>query len=130
MRIEVTKQIEIAAAHYQPGYPGKCRNLHGHNYKVELTAVGDPDGLDAYGMLIDFSTMSEHLEQVVGVWDHAVLNNLVDRPSIECIAMNWLTSLRAIEGSNGYPFGHIYKKLTVWENDRSSCTVYADDYLV
>jgi len=120
MRVEVSKQYEIAAAHFQPNYDGKCRNLHGHNYRVELTAVGDPDGLDINGMLIDFGDMKKHLDDVIGIHDHSCLNDTYETPSIETVAIDWLNSLNFINPS--------YKKLTVWENDRSSCTVYADDY--
>lgn len=119
MIVLVSKQIEIAAAHFQPGYPGKCAELHGHNYRVELMAMGDPDGLDAYGMLVDFGVMKQHLEAVVGIHDHTCLNDTYEQPSIETVAIDWLTSLHRINPS--------YCRLRVWENDRSSCEVVWED---
>lgn len=123
MRVEVTRQFEIAAAHYQPDYDGKCKNMHGHNYIVELTAVGDTEmDLDGNGMLVDFFDMKADLEAIVGVFDHTVLNEGVPfPPSTELMAQEWLNNLR--EHST------FYKKLKVWENSRSSATVYSNDYL-
>jgi 6-pyruvoyltetrahydropterin/6-carboxytetrahydropterin synthase len=113
----VTKQFEINAAHFQPGYPGKCANMHGHNYTVELTANGTSDDLDQYGMLIDFGTMKEHLDKVVGYWDHRVLNDLDQQPSIERVAIRWLQDLRKLDDR--------YMMIRVYETSRSWCEVCA-----
>ena len=49
---EVTVEETFAAGHALRGYRGKCENVHGHNYRVQLTLEG-PE-LDAVGLLVDF----------------------------------------------------------------------------
>lgn len=72
----VTKEITFDCAHMLSGHRGKCANLHGHTYKVQVAVVGIPkrdEGSD-YGMVIDFGDLKDVLQdQVVSVYDHAVI---------------------------------------------------------
>jgi 6-pyruvoyltetrahydropterin/6-carboxytetrahydropterin synthase len=63
----------FAAAHFLTHYHGKCERLHGHNYKVFLTAYGTQ--LDEGGMLLDFSLMKDVLRKVTRELDHSCLND-------------------------------------------------------
>jgi len=63
----------FAAAHFLTRYHGKCERLHGHNYKVFVTASGRD--LDDGGMLLDFSTLKSALRRVTGELDHSSLND-------------------------------------------------------
>ena len=63
----------FAAAHFLTRYHGKCERLHGHNYKVFITASG-PD-LDDGGMLLDFGLMKAALRRITGELDHSSLND-------------------------------------------------------
>ena len=61
------------------GYDGKCRNVHGHSYKLSVTVNGtpinDPNNVK-YGMVIDFSDLKKIVkEEVVDVFDHATVFN-------------------------------------------------------
>tara|TARA_B100001765_G_scaffold215234_2_gene186104 strand:- start:546 stop:977 length:432 start_codon:yes stop_codon:yes gene_type:complete len=61
------------------GYDGKCRNVHGHSYKLSVTVVGtpisDPDHVK-YGMVIDFGDLKKIVkEEIVDVFDHATVFN-------------------------------------------------------
>lgn len=63
---------DISCGHRVVGHEGKCRHLHGHNYRVHFTC--EADGLDNVGRVIDFSDMKSKLcmwleEQ----WDHKML---------------------------------------------------------
>lgn len=61
--VTATRILEFDAAHRVPGHEGKCRHLHGHRYKVELTVRAE-HGLDSLGRVIDFSVM----KSIVGQW--------------------------------------------------------------
>jgi 6-pyruvoyltetrahydropterin/6-carboxytetrahydropterin synthase len=50
--MEVTKRFEIALAHRLMQHPGRCKNIHGHNYLIEVTFRGAVNSLD--GMVMDF----------------------------------------------------------------------------
>lgn len=67
----VTKKVEISAAHWLPKHYGKCQHLHGHNYVFEVTvaaAVGE-----ATGMVLDFSDLKHAIQDTIGEWDHTLL---------------------------------------------------------
>jgi len=70
-----TVRIEdgFAAAHFLTRYHGRCERLHGHNYKVLVTAAGT--ALDDGGMLVDFGVMKQALRDVVRDLDHTSLND-------------------------------------------------------
>lgn len=81
----VAKSMDFCAAHFLPNYEGKCRNLHGHNWKVELAVEGEVD-VDS-GMVIDFTLLNQFLkEKVEGRFDHALVNDVIENPTAENIA--------------------------------------------
>jgi len=64
----VTKEIEIDMGHRVPNHKSKCRNLHGHRYKIELGCddkVINKTGDSSEGMVIDFSDMKEVLMDII-----------------------------------------------------------------
>ncbi len=63
----------FSAAHFLTRYHGKCERLHGHNYKVRVTAAGT--ALDEGGMLLDFGLMKAALRKITGELDHTSLND-------------------------------------------------------
>ena len=79
---------EFAAAHFLTRYHGKCERLHGHNYKVFVTASGT--NLDEGGMLLDFVILKSALRKITSELDHTSLNDHAafsdGRPSAERIA--------------------------------------------
>jgi len=87
--IRVVKEFMFEAAHFLPQYPGKCRNLHGHSYKLQ---VGIKGGIDACtGMVIDFSEIKKAVKSLIlDNLDHAFLNEsiLPDFPSTCSTAEN------------------------------------------
>jgi 6-pyruvoyltetrahydropterin/6-carboxytetrahydropterin synthase len=69
----ITREHEICCGHRVYGHEGKCKYLHGHNYKFELT-VSAEQGLDSLGRVIDFNTIKELLCQwLEDNWDHKML---------------------------------------------------------
>jgi 6-pyruvoyltetrahydropterin/6-carboxytetrahydropterin synthase len=77
---------EFDAAHSLPGYQGKCANMHGHTYKVEMVITG-PIGDD--GFVMDFYKLKEILGTAINDLDHRNLNDLLPNPTAENIAQ-WI----------------------------------------
>jgi 6-pyruvoyltetrahydropterin/6-carboxytetrahydropterin synthase len=78
-KIRITKLFTFETGHALYGYDGKCRNVHGHSYKLSVTVVGvpisDPNHVK-YGMVIDFSDLKKIVkEEIVDVFDHATVFN-------------------------------------------------------
>ena len=83
-RTRVTCTFTFEAAHRLAWHPGKCRNLHGHSYRLEVS-VGGP--LDANGVVIDFDRLNELVgDVVIDRWDHQDLNQIIDNPTAELLA--------------------------------------------
>jgi 6-pyruvoyltetrahydropterin/6-carboxytetrahydropterin synthase len=85
---EVTIIKSFSAAHLLAEIGGKCEELHGHNFKVEVT-VGAPE-LNPEGILIDFRLVKKWLKDILDKMDHQHLNDLPffagKNPSSENIA--------------------------------------------
>ncbi|NAW52160.1 6-carboxytetrahydropterin synthase QueD [Elizabethkingia argentiflava] len=77
--IRITKIFIFETAHVLYNYDGKCKNMHGHSYKLFVTVKGKPiDDLDnpKNGMVVDFGDIKKIVnEQIVDAWDHGVLLN-------------------------------------------------------
>jgi len=78
-QIRITKQFSFETGHALYGYDGKCRNVHGHSYKLSVTVIGipisDSDNVK-YGMVIDFSDLKKIVKnEIVDVFDHATVFN-------------------------------------------------------
>jgi len=83
---ELIIKSEFSAAHHLRGYKGKCENLHGHNYGVELYIRRRK--LDKLGMAIDFTVLKKALDSVLAEYDHHYLNELKDFSRINPTAEN------------------------------------------
>jgi len=83
---ELTVKSHFDAAHALRGYPGECRNLHGHTWDVEVTVVGSE--LDEIGIVYDFKTLKDDLNHVLGAYDHAYLNDVEPFDSLTPTAEN------------------------------------------
>src|SRR2546430_17271651 len=78
-QFEVMIERNFSSAHQLRGYKGKCENLHGHNYKIEIYARGNE--LNNIGLLVDFVELKDPADEVVTYFDHKNLNAL--EPFIE-----------------------------------------------
>ena len=78
-KIRVTKEFSFETGHALYGYDGKCKNVHGHSYKLAVTVIGTPvSEKDAVklGMVIDFGDLKKIVkEEVVEQFDHATVFN-------------------------------------------------------
>src|SRR5512138_932351 len=71
---EVTVEEKFAAGHALRNYHGRCENVHGHNYRVQVTLAGEV--LDAAGLLLDFAEIKKVMHAVVDRMDHQFLNDV------------------------------------------------------
>lgn len=87
--IRITKQFSFETGHALYGYDGKCKNVHGHSYKLSVTVIGKPitDTSNVkFGMVIDFSDLKKIVkEEIVDVFDHATVFNK-NTPHVELAA--------------------------------------------
>lgn len=107
----------FSAAHYLRNYRGKCENLHGHNWKVEVAV--EADSLDDAGMGLDFTVLRRKTSGVLGNLDHRALNELPafseENPSSENLARYIFTRLR-----EDFQDGRVrLRSVRVWESDTS-----------
>ena len=77
--IRITKQFFFETGHALYGYDGKCRNVHGHSYKLAVTVIGNPiDDKEnvKYGMVIDFGDLKVIVKrEIVDKFDHTTVFN-------------------------------------------------------
>jgi 6-pyruvoyltetrahydropterin/6-carboxytetrahydropterin synthase len=78
-KIRITKQFSFETGHALYGHDGKCKNIHGHSYRLNVTLFGTPitdDSSPKFGMIMDFSDLKKIVkEAVVTPFDHATIFN-------------------------------------------------------
>jgi len=84
--IRITKQFHFETGHALYGYDGKCKNVHGHSYKLFVTVIGTPisDSTNVkFGMVIDFGDLKKIVaSEIVDKFDHSTVFNK-NTPHIE-----------------------------------------------
>ncbi|MEF9437774.1 MAG: 6-carboxytetrahydropterin synthase, partial [Candidatus Mariimomonas ferrooxydans] len=65
-------EAQFSSAHKLRGYKGKCENLHGHNWKVQVMVSSEK--LNETGLVIDFDEFKKTVEELLSTLDHFVLN--------------------------------------------------------
>jgi 6-pyruvoyltetrahydropterin/6-carboxytetrahydropterin synthase len=119
---EITVHSHFSGAHRLRYLHGNCEDLHGHNWKVEVSVVSNRLGKE--GVLIDFGILKQKVEKVLRPLDHTYLNDLPYfsgiEPSSENIAKYVFDGLkRELKGHPG-----TLKKVTAWESETSSATYF------
>ena len=138
MNITIMRQVDFCAGHRLVGHEGKCRNLHGHNYRAELYITGRR--LDSVGRVVDFAAIDRLFKGWIDEnWDHGVLvwnddRELIDalsriepskiylmpyNPTAENIARYLLTEIGPMLTRQISGYDVRLTRVVVWENDRS-----------
>ena len=117
---ELKVVTQFSAAHQLRNFGGKCEELHGHNWKIEVIVRGEK--LDSAGLLIDFKELKECTNKILEELDHSFLNELPSfrnrNPSSENIAAYIFEKLSDTLDGN-----HIeVTKVTAWESDTASAS--------
>jgi 6-pyruvoyltetrahydropterin/6-carboxytetrahydropterin synthase len=119
---EVSVEQTFAAGHALRNYKGACENVHGHNFKIQVTIEGQE--LDQTGMLVDFLDVKQSIGAVIARLDHKFLNDVppfdVKNPSAENIAEYFYEELTSGLVSNPVPVR--VREVKVWETDIQSAT--------
>ena len=93
--ISICKQFHFDSAHHLPNHPGKCRNLHGHRWFLDVEISGDVR--KDTGMLMDFSDLKILVKEVViDDMDHHYLNDLYENPTAECMVIQIASKLASV----------------------------------
>ena len=124
MAFSVFKDFRFAAAHQIRGHRGGCENLHGHSYRVRVWVRAS--ALDALGMVVDFADLKAAMEEVVGPFDHAFLNEVPPfderKPTAELLAQHVFGELRRRLDDERVRVARV----EVWESDTAGA-VYEED---
>jgi 6-pyruvoyltetrahydropterin/6-carboxytetrahydropterin synthase len=118
---EITIEETFAAGHALRNYRGKCENVHGHNYRCQVTVTGAQ--LDHIGLLVDFVELKKVVHGVLDRLDHTWLNEFppfdVLNPSAENMAKYIYDEVTAgLHGCEGVKIGQV----RLWETDTASAT--------
>ena len=118
---EVAVEHTFAAGHALRNYRGKCENVHGHNYRVQVVVRGDK--LDETGMLADFVAIKKLLRDISEPLDHVFLNDIQPfdtvNPTSENMALYICEKMQeGLSTSNGAAVAEV----KVWETDIQSAT--------
>lgn len=72
---KITASASFDSAHFLTGYHGKCANLHGHRWKIEVTAGGDylRESGEQRGMVMDFGVLKREVKELADSYDHAFI---------------------------------------------------------
>ena len=118
---EVTIEETFAAGHALRNYRGKCENVHGHNYRCQVTLEGEQ--LDSIGLLVDFVELKRAVHSVLDRMDHQWLNEFPPfdaiNPSAENMAKFIYDEVHAGLQANG---NVRIASVKLWETDTCSAT--------
>ena len=122
---EVSVEQVFAAGHALRNYKGKCENIHGHNWRVQVVIEGQQ--LDGTGLLVDFIDVKNLMGSVIARLDHQFLNEVapfdVKNPSAENIAEYFYEQMTA--GLTETPVPVRIREVKIWETDIQSATYRA-----
>ncbi len=108
MKQTIVLQSHFDSAHKLPWHEGKCSNLHGHTYQVEVTFEGK---LNKNGIIEDFGSLKFRLNQTSDYFDHKYLNDIIDNPTVERLAQAYWEKLKR----NLFPYSVKIIKIKVSE---------------
>jgi len=121
---ELSIEVGFSAAHQLRGYKGNCENVHGHNWRVQISVMAERLNEIEIGM--DFRDLKKISREVILPLDHAFLNEVFPftekNPSSENIA-KWIYDSLKKKINNG---NLKVAAVTVWESDAASASYYED----
>lgn len=121
---ELMIETQVAAAHQLRCYKGRCENLHGHNWKIQVFVLAEK--LNEIDLAIDFHELKQMTEEILAPLDHSFLNDIFPftekNPSSENIAKWVYDSLkkRLVESSVELA------AVSVWESETASATYFEE----
>lgn len=122
-------EASFDAAHFLAQYQGKCHNIHGHHWIVEMRVCGDAlqTTTQERGMLVDFSQLKADLKAVVEPMDHTLIHETGTLRPLTCHALQEdgfsLTEVPFRPTAENFA-NHFYKAMTGRGYRVADCTVY------
>lgn len=111
----ICRRFKFDAAHKIPSHQGKCKNLHGHSWAVDVSLTGDLicSGPQS-GMVMDFGELKNIMSEILESYDHQCLNDFIALPTAEtlCSLIEQALSLKLPENIKVY-------SIKVWESGDS-----------
>lgn len=95
----ITREIGIDMGHRVEAHGSKCRNLHGHRYRIEASISGKlvESGEEA-GMVMDFGFLKEEMMLTIDtLCDHGMMLNVTDNIAIRAMGPQWQTVYKSVE---------------------------------
>ena len=115
MTWELIVKRKFSSAHFLNNYKGKCENMHGHTFTIEINLKVEK--LDKAGISVDFVEIKKYLDRLLP--DHKVLNEMYDfSPSAENLSKFFYYKIK-----KKYPQ---ISKITIWESEDAGC-VYSEN---
>lgn len=115
---------DFAAAHSLRDYPGDCRRLHGHNWKLEVEV--EAGRLDKLGMVVDFKAIKQAAKAVTDELDHRYLNEIPPFDERNPTAENMAAYLFRRIGEALNDERVRVRAVTLWETERA-CVRYDEE---
>lgn len=110
----IGRTYRFESAHQLPLVPDghKCKNMHGHNYRIEVTVSGT---LDKRGFVLDFAEMDADILPLIKKVDHKVLNDVegLENPTAELIANWFLNRIKGCESVRVYETDDCWAEVSV-----------------
>ena len=90
--MRIVKEFTFDSAHNLKWHDGKCVNLHGHTYKMQVGVKGK---IDDNGVVIDFGDLKKIVNELIDEkLDHKYLNDFYENPTAELMAIDILKELK------------------------------------
>lgn len=84
--ISITRRFTFSAAHRLAFHEGRCKEVHGHNYTVEVTVARPGGGMGPNRMVLDFGDLKRPVKQWLDEhWDHTIILDADDKETIELL---------------------------------------------
>jgi 6-pyruvoyltetrahydropterin/6-carboxytetrahydropterin synthase len=135
----ITTEASFDAAHFLKNYNGKCKNIHGHRWRiiVEVQSENLKTDMQEYGMITDFGELKRDLKELADKFDHTFIyekdslkKELVEMLKAEDFALNEVDFRPTAENFSKYIFdemtnkGYDVAKVSVYETP-NNCASYS-----
>lgn len=125
------------SAHFLYGYEGKCRNIHGHRWKVEVEIKAENllQNGQLRGMVVDFGDIKKDVKKLLDYYDHSLIieRDTLKPKTLECLLDEEFKIIEIDFRPTAENFSYFFykeiekkkysvKKVTVYETPNNSAT--------
>jgi 6-pyruvoyltetrahydropterin/6-carboxytetrahydropterin synthase len=114
LQTRIGRTYRFESAHHLPLLPEghKCKNLHGHNYRLDVVLRGE---IDSRGFIKDFAEIDGEIAPLIKLVDHQLLNDVegLENPTAEVIAAWFFARIEGCESVRVYENDNCWAEVTV-----------------